>query len=93
MERHIHFQGLKFGGKQLSSEIVGGYLEIPRLLLQNCGLSVSRSYLESGNTTLTFTFSSQGLGIVDSPLSPLSKVGQGKFRVPPSSLEIGEKNV
>ena len=66
---------------------------MPRPRLQNGGLSASRSYLESGNTTLTFTFSSQGLGIVDSPLSPLSKVGQGKFRVPPSSLEIGEENV
>ena len=68
---------------------------MPRPRLQNGGLSASRSYLESGSSTLTFTFtfSSQGLGIVDSPVSPLSKVAQGKFRVPPSSLEIGEENV
>ena len=31
-------------------------LEMPRPLLQNGGLSASRSYLESGSSTLTFTF-------------------------------------
>ena len=70
---------------------------MPRPLLQNGGLSASRSYLESGNSTLTFTFtfSSQGLGIVDSPLSPLSRVGwsQDEQREFSSSLKIGEENV
>ena len=61
LERNMHFLDLRFDGKQLCDEVLGGYLRISRFLLKNCELSVPNPLFLSKieHVLLKFSFSSQ----------------------------------
>ena len=56
----MHFQGLRFGGKLLCNEVLGGYLmsekEISLSPLEKYELLISLSLLKIGEQDLTFLF-------------------------------------